>query len=416
MRGDGVARLLGRWGFLLAGVLAGVLAGAVTAVAEVCLLCAVGAAAALTAPWPRARRTVSGWFSAATGRLVAVERARLSVLLGRDVVVERSGREAGYFALRAPLGLVGGYVSLTLLFVAALLFAGSLWDLVTGRSETLTLALPGVYLNQASWMVGAAYGVGALVLATLWSVAVATGERRIFGWFMGPDARELMERRIVELTATRAGVLRAIDDERRRIERDLHDGVQQRVVALAMLLGRARRGTDPGRTLDLVGQAHAESRQLLDELRDVAWRVYPTALDDLGLEAALAGVAERAPVSVSVHYGLSRRPAPEVETALYFVAREAITNAAKHAGARDVTVVLSEDPDERGRRGGTVAVRVSDDGRGGADAAGGGLSGLARRVAALDGRFDVRSPRGGPTTVTAILPDLRQHPIRRMPT
>ncbi|MET8993202.1 ATP-binding protein, partial [Nonomuraea wenchangensis] len=116
-----------------------------------------------------------------------------------------------------------------------------------------------------------------------------------------------------------------------------------------------------------------------------------------GLRAALDGAAERAGVPVTVHYGLAGRPVSEVETALYFVAREAITNAVKHAAAHDILVVLSED--ER-----TVSVAISDDGRGGADPAGGGLSGLARRVRALDGELSVHSPPGGPTRITAILP------------
>ncbi|MEV1175671.1 sensor histidine kinase, partial [Nonomuraea sp. NPDC049784] len=193
---------------------------------------------------------------------------------------------------------------------------------------------------------------------------------------------------------------KAVDDERRRIERDLHDGVQQRGVALAMLLGRARHSPDPERTAELVVQAYTESRQLLDELRSVAWRIYPTALDELGLRAALAGVAERSSVPVTVHHGLAERPVSEVETALYFVAREAITNAVKHAGARDILVVLTEDE-------WAVSVAISDDGKGGADPSGGGLSGLARRVLALDGEFTVHSPPGGPTKISAMLPKVQ---------
>ncbi|HUR06575.1 MAG TPA: histidine kinase [Nonomuraea sp.] len=236
-----------------------------------------------------------------------------------------------------------------------------------------------------------------LVLTVIGTVAVGAAERRLADRFLGPGRQELMRRRIAELTVTRSGIVRAVDDERRRIERDLHDGVQQRGVALAMLLGRAQHSAAPARTGELVAQAYAESRQLLDELRSVAWRIYPTALDELGLHAALAGVAKRSSVLVTVHYGLADRPVSEVETALYFVAREAITNAIKHAGAHDILVVLTEE--ER-----TVSVAVSDDGKGGADPSGGGLSGLARRVLALDGEFTVDSPRGGPTKIAVILP------------
>jgi signal transduction histidine kinase len=159
-----------------------------------------------------------------------------------------------------------------------------------------------------------------------------------------------------------------------------------------MLVGRARRGRP-----ELLEQAHQEAQQALAELREVAWRVYPSGLDSLGLGEALAGVAERAGVPVTVACELPRRPPMAVETAAYFVVCEAVTNAAKHAGAGLITVGVREEDAK-------VVVRVRDDGKGGARPAGGGLSGLARRVAALDGSFEVTSPAGGPTTITAVLP------------
>jgi signal transduction histidine kinase len=188
-----------------------------------------------------------------------------------------------------------------------------------------------------------------------------------------------------------------VDAERRRIERDLHDGVQQRLVALAMLLGRARRSRDPERADALLLQAHEESQGVLTELREVAWRVYPSALDSLGLEEALGGVAERCGIPLRIRYEVGAPlPAP-VETAAYFVVSEAVTNAAKHssAGAVEVRVRLS---------GARLVVQVEDDGTGGADPAGGGLAGLRGRVAALDGVLHIDSPLGGPTIVTAELP------------
>ncbi|WP_408055803.1 sensor histidine kinase [Streptomyces lycii] len=207
----------------------------------------------------------------------------------------------------------------------------------------------------------------------------------------------MLERRIDELAASRAGILEAVDAERRRIERDVHDGVQQRLVALAMLLGRARRSKDPEHGAELLRQAHEASREVLGELREVIWRVYPTALDSLGLKEALAGVAERCSLPLrmdcSVPPGL---PGP-VETAAYFVVSESVTNAAKHSGARRVTVTV-------GQHGAVLRVTVEDDGTGGADPSGSGLSGLRQRVAALDGAFTVSSPPGGPTTITAELP------------
>ncbi|WP_219512378.1 sensor histidine kinase [Nonomuraea ceibae] len=360
--------------------LAGVLAGAVTGGLELVLLVLAWPLARWWAPW-----------------LVALERARLRVLLGHDSDPGTAG--AGYLALRAAVGVLGGYVAMSLIFVGLLFVGGACWAMLTGESSPVALEFPGIRLTTESWAIGLTSGIFLLAVGTLCCQAVVAGERRLARRFLGPGPQERMRRRIAELTATRSGIVRAVDDERRRIERDLHDGVQQRGVALAMLLGRARHAFAgaPGPAADLVAQAYAESRHLLDELRSVAWRIYPTALDELGLRAALAGVAERAGVPVTVHHGLTGRLATEVETALYFVAREAITNAVKHAGARDILVVLSED--ER-----TVRVVISDDGAGGADPAGGGLSGLARRVLALDGEFEVGDAPGGGTRVRATLP------------
>jgi signal transduction histidine kinase len=353
-----------------------VLAGTVTASLELVLL---------VLAWPLRKR----W----APRLVTLERARLRTLFGQDSDPGTAG--AGYLALRALTGLFGGYAALAVLFVGLLFVGGACWTMLVGESAPVSLEFPGVRLITESWAIGLTSGAFLMAVGALACQAVVAAERWLARRFLGPGARERMRRRIAELTATRSGIVHAVDDERRRIERDLHDGVQQRGVALAMLLGRARHAFDD--PTGLVDQAYAESRQLLDELRSVAWRVYPTALDELGLRAALAGVAERAGAPVTVHYRLAERPVSAVETALYFVAREAITNAVKHAGAHDILVVLSED--ER-----TVRVVISDDGAGGADPSGGGLSGLARRVLALDGTFEVGAGQDGGTRVCATLP------------
>ncbi|MBB6552201.1 sensor histidine kinase [Nonomuraea rubra] len=380
-------------GTRIARLVAGVLLGTALGLAELVFLAVAAPAALIPALRPAAARGLA--------RLTALERARLSGWLGHEPA--RHGGGYAYLAARATLGVLGGYTCASTLFLTVLLLFGGAWDLVWGDSEQVPLELPGVKLVTSGGALGITAGLALLGVLVLMVAAVAALDRRLAAHFLGPTGEELMRRRIAELTETRSGIVRAVDDERRRIERDLHDGVQQRGVALAMLLGRARHGldlaarADGDRTADLIAQAYTESRQLLDELRSVAWRIYPTALDELGLRAALAGVAERAGVPVTVHHGLASRPASEIETALYFVAREAITNAVKHAGAHDILVVLSED--ER-----TVSVAISDDGKGGADPSGGGLSGLARRVLALDGTFTVDSPPGGPTRVAATLP------------
>ena len=342
-------------------------------------------AAALTLIWlPGARRR-------ALGLLGRAEAARLGRWLGRRTTGDAASAP-GFLAARAATGLLGGYLLVAVLFVASLLFGGGVWAGLTGESETLPLTLPGVRILTTSSAVGVTSGVVGFILGAFLTRGLGQLEQRLVDRLLGLDDRERMRRRIAELTSTRSGVVEVIDEERRRIERDLHDGVQQRGVALAMLLGRARHTGDRAAAADLVGRAYTEARELIEEIREVAWRIYPTALDELGLHAALAGVAERAPIPVAVHYRLAARPRPEVETALYFVAREAITNAIKHSGAHDVLVVVTD-----------TGVTISDDGRGGADPAGPGLRGLAHRVAALDGTFEVSSPPGGPTRVTALL-------------
>ncbi|MEV4112821.1 histidine kinase [Nonomuraea sp. NPDC049695] len=377
-------------GSRVARVLAGVAMGMALGLVELAFLCVAWIGRLL----PAARPVVE----AARRKLMAAERARLSRWLGNEATRQDGGY--GFLIARAALGVLSGYGCAAGLFVGGLLLFGGLWDLAWGRMEPVPVNLPGVKIVTTSGVLGLTGGAVLLALVALMALAVGSLERRLADRFLGPGSHELMRRRIAELTATRSGIVKAVDDERRRIERDLHDGVQQRGVALAMLLGRARHNSDAELTAGLITQAYTESRRLLDELRSVAWRIYPTALDELGLRAALAGVAERSSVPVTVHYGLAERPVSEVETALYFVAREAITNAIKHAGARDILVVLTED--ER-----VVGVAVSDDGEGGADPSGGGLSGLARRVLALDGEFTVHSPRGGPTKITATLPKIQ---------
>ncbi|MEV4295300.1 sensor histidine kinase [Microbispora rosea] len=365
----------------------GVLAGAVLGVAELVFLCVAGPVRLIPAARPACRRIAE--------RLLTLERARLTTWLGHRTAPAGGGY--GFLAVRAASGLVTGYGVAAGLFSGGLLVFGGLWDLLTRESASVPVDFPGVKVVTNVGVVGLLTGGFLLVLTLGGALAAAAAERLLTDRFPGPGSQERMRRRIAELTATRSDIVRAVDDERRRIERDLHDGVQQRGLALAMLLGRAQHAADPAKSGELVAQAYTESRRLLDELRSVAWRIYPTALDELGLRAALAGVADRSGAPVTIRYGLVERPVSEIETALYFVVREAISNTIKHAGARDILVVVSEDEQ-------TVSVAVSDDGAGGADPSGGGLSGLARRVRALDGTFTVDSPPGGPTRIVATLP------------
>ncbi|MFF2780318.1 sensor histidine kinase [Streptomyces sp. NPDC058052] len=367
---------------------AGVLAGCLTAPAGLLYLLLAGVPLGAFLLWPRTRSYALGILGSGARRLVEVERRRRTRFFG-DRFPEAYGGEGAvrYLAARSWSGLVCGIVLALLGFglVLAGLLAGGVVRGTTGTAELLTqLVLGGVLLFL---------GLQGLFALTALDARLA---RECFG----PSERELLRRRIDELSVSRAAVVRAVDVERRRIERDLHDGVQQRLVALAMLIGRARRGgaRDPERAAELLGQAHREAQEVLAELREVAWRVYPSALDSLGLEEALGGVAQRCALPLRIAYEVAGPLPRPVETAAYFVVSEAVTNAAKHASASAVTVRLAVAPD------GPLTVRIEDDGRGGADPAGSGLTGLRGRVAALDGVLRIDSPIGGPTTIVAELP------------
>ncbi|UCN15207.1 sensor domain-containing protein [Cellulomonas iranensis] len=209
------------------------------------------------------------------------------------------------------------------------------------------------------------------------------------------------EGRAEHLRETRSAAVDAADDERRRIERDLHDGAQQRLVALGVELGVARRAAahDPQAAVAAVDAAHGEIKEVLAELRDLVRGVHPAVLTDRGLDAALSALAARSPVPVDVETrGLEPGMCVQAQAAAYFVVAEALTNVAKHAHAAQVVVRATVAGDR-------LRVEVADDGRGGATAApGGGLDGLRRRVEALDGAFLLLSPATGGTVLTVEVP------------
>jgi len=245
--------------------------------------------------------------------------------------------------------------------------------------------------------------VAAGVLLLLVAPRVSQGAATILaGWtriVLGPGRRALSDR-IGQLEQSRAVVIDAAEAERRRIERDLHDGAQQRLVAMTMELARAQArlaAEDPVAARELVDQAHGQAMAALAELRSLVRGVHPPVLSDRGLDAALSGLAALCPVPVTVDVDLATRPARAVEAIAYFVVAEALTNVAKHARAGHVHVGVRGD--DR-----TMTVTVRDDGIGNADPAGAGLAGLAARVAAVDGRLAIDSPPGGPTLITAELP------------
>ncbi|MGW7534507.1 histidine kinase [Amycolatopsis sp. NPDC054798] len=363
---------------------AGVGLGALTALIEVPYL-------ALTAPLlviPAARPQV---FRGAR-KLAETERARLQRFFDARNGDDYDGRRALQYLV--PRSLTGLLALGVWVCVGAGVVTGAFYfvQLVTGQAPGGSG--DGTLLD---WLPVLVLGAIAVFLCGQGLIGTAALDRRLARRFFGPSSQELLRRRVSELATTRSEVVEAVNGERRRIERDLHDGVQQRLVALGVLLGRARRANDADRTAELVRQAHEEAQEALRELREVSWRVYPIALDESGLEAALESLAERATIPVDLRYALDE-PSPELATVVYFVASESVTNAAKHSAASKVIIDVREEETR-------LLVEITDDGCGGAKVgASGGLSGLARRVAAMDGEFSVQSPENGPTTVRVTLP------------
>jgi signal transduction histidine kinase len=212
-------------------------------------------------------------------------------------------------------------------------------------------------------------------------------------------ARALRER-VEDLRGARERIIAAADEERRRIQRDLHDGAQQRLVSLALILSMAetRLESDPVRAAELIAQAREEAQQAIGELRELAGGIHPAVLSDHGLCAALEALASRAPVPVQVNGELDEKLKPAVEAAAYFVTSEALANVAKYAQATQAFVDVGLEEDR-------LRLRVRDDGVGGADPEqGSGLKGLRDRVDALDGRLELHSPPGEGTTLSIEIP------------
>jgi signal transduction histidine kinase len=242
-----------------------------------------------------------------------------------------------------------------------------------------------------------------LLLAAPWvSAWVAELDARTARALLGPSRTEELEHRVERLAKTRAGVVDAADAERRRLERDLHDGTQQRLVALAINLGMAKAQTSTVEEAhQAISEAHEEAKSALAELRNLIRGLHPAVLEDRGLDAALSGVAARMPIPVRLTVDVPRRPTPTIEAVAYFVVSEGLTNITKHAQASQAEVYVQ-------RTGDRLHIIISDDGVGGADPARGtGLAGLARRAESVDGTFDISSPACGPTLLAVDLPCVR---------
>lgn len=330
--------------------------------------------------------------------LTAAQRWRFRTLCGVDLPRLRRREGKRQWAYNCLIGPLFGLLELAVLatLVAALTAATSLvWIFAVDFRWR-------VEHRGYATLLGYATVAGLLVLAAVPALAggLVRLENIVGRAVLYVSRSEELERRVEDLTESRAGAVDAADAERRRIERDLHDGAQQRLVALALNLGLAKATLKdlPPEARQVIDEAHRDAKEAIEELNSLVRGLHPAVLDELGLDAALSGLAARAPLPVRLWTELPDRAAPAVEAVAYFVVSEALNNVAKHAGATRAEVNVT-------RLGEILRVVVTDDGVGGADPArGSGLKGLAQRVRSVDGAFRMSSPVGGPTTMTVELP------------
>ncbi|WP_073263524.1 sensor histidine kinase [Cryptosporangium aurantiacum] len=333
--------------------------------------------------------------------LADVERVRLRLVDARPLRYSRGGytdaatwRALGYVLLLVTAGPVvyGGLLLIVLVdvvwIIAPAVVADGTVSLGIGTAATTREAVPYavaglVLLPGVPYLAGLVAGLHGAVARAL----------------LGTPETEGLRTELGEVARSRARLVDAFEAERRRIERDLHDGAQQRLVGLTLQLGLARvQLADGSPESAAVADAHEQAKGLMVELRELIHGIHPQVLADLGLPEALRDLADRAPIPVSVRAELTDRPAAHLESTAYFIVAEALTNVAKHSGASSGQVTAE-------RSGDTLVVEVVDEGGGGADPSRGtGLTGLADRVAVVGGRILLSSPDGGPTRLRVELP------------
>ncbi len=308
-------------------------------------------------------------------------------------------RELLYLLLRLPVSAVQVAV-LTIAWSGSAALA--LLPLYVGRLPEGSADLVGFEISSGvPSLLASVVGIAAFVQLAPW-ITVGLGQLDVaFGRSLLAHGSETeIEQQVTRLESSRVAAVDSAEAERRRIERDLHDGAQQRLIAAAMDLGVARYKlvSDPPAGQALVVSAHEEVKAALRELRDLVRGIHPVILEDRGLDAALSAVVARSNVPVSLRVDVERRPSPTVESAAYFIVSEALANVARHSGASSASVTITRSRDR-------LHLEVSDDGHGGADPdQGTGLRGLADRVAALGGTISLASPVGGPTRLIVEVP------------
>ncbi|GAA0229096.1 sensor histidine kinase [Cryptosporangium japonicum] len=319
----------------------------------------------------------------------------------RGALADRSlRRELGWAVGHGTLGFVLGLLGVLLPFIAVRDLTFVLyWRLLPADPTATSIGVGTVHSTLGALWVSL-LGVGWVAVI----VGVVPNMARLQSWparkLLVPDASVDLSMRVAELTSTRAAALDAHAVELRRIERALHDGSQNRLVAVNVLLGAARRALvrHPDEAEAILARAQDAAETALADLRAVARSILPPVLADRGLAGALTGLASASPVPCEAEIDVAGRCAASVEATAYFVAAEALTNVAKHSGARSARLTAT-------LRGGTLRVEVTDDGHGGADARhGSGLDGIRRRIEAYDGVLRLDSPKGGPTILAVELP------------
>jgi signal transduction histidine kinase len=318
-------------------------------------------------------------------------------------------KDLAYLAVLFPITLIEFVISVAMWAATGMFLFLPLIVMIDGSrvfidfGDNLTFVITQPVAALPASVVGLVLMVISLYVTRTVAVAHASFARLLLGPSENQRLRaqaEQLQARTAQLQASRARGVDAAEAERRRIERDLHDGAQQRLLAVAMDIGRAKikLDSDLEGARALIEQAHAGTREAISELRDLARGIYPAILTDRGLDSALSALAGRAPVPVVVEVQLPTRPPAAVESIAYFIVAESLANIAKYARATRAGVRVTREDQ-------WVVIEISDNGVGGAVATpGGGLAGLADRAAGIDGILTVNSPVGGPTVIRADLP------------
>jgi signal transduction histidine kinase len=372
---------------------------------------------------------IAGLFAAGAGVLLLAvvafavwwiawfEEARVGALLGIDLPARRMPRSSRTDWVRVPHTVwvqvtdranLRGLLHFTIISMLGVLTLVMLQVALTGGALTVSAAVAGQDTVLLPWFevesgraAAVVIGVLALLVGLVAVYVLTLVHSSISRQMLVPSREAELTARVETATQRRNEAMRAAEVERTRIERDLHDGVQPRLVSVGMTLGmaRAKLATDPEAAAALIDEAHVSTKAAITELRQLARGIHPAVLSDRGLDAALSALAARSHIPVHLDVRLSTRCSEVAEAAMYFAVAESLTNAAKHSDATSVRVSIQQRP------GGMIWARIEDDGSGGARRLpGGGIDGVANRVAAAGGTLSLTSPVGGPTTIEVSLP------------